>query len=180
MLRLAEKQQEDVFARMIEYASDCLAGRLSDYTVGLDAATLAMYDPPDARTNYTKIQEHLCDLRLPERRMMGKMMLDLRGEVADQKVTMSYRVFFSDRKDFLYVLAAAKGLDRAEILTRSQLLILGALAHYRKTDGMVLVDRDGEGFETGLFRVPAHSSEALAVGEKLFGHLKMMRGSVRL
>src|SRR5262249_1212603 len=59
MLRLAEKQQEDVFARMIEYASDCLAGRLSDYTVGLDAATLAMYDPPDARTNYTKIQEHL-------------------------------------------------------------------------------------------------------------------------
>jgi hypothetical protein len=83
--RIAEKLRKDRFAEEIEFVSDCLAVRAPDYAVGLDAATLALFDPPDGRTNYTTIQEHLCDLRLPERRMMGKMLHDLRQQAAENK-----------------------------------------------------------------------------------------------
>jgi len=177
---LSSDRRQDLFAAEIEHVSDSQAVRLPDYAVGLDAATLAMYDPPDARLNYTIIQEHLCDLRLPERRTMGKMLLGLRRQLPERTADMTYRVFFSDRKDFLYVLAASKGLNRPEILKRAQLLVLGGLAQYGRTHGMIIVNRDGVGFETGLIRVPSHSPQALAVGEKLFGHLRMMNGSVRL
>src|SRR5467141_3197555 len=59
---LSSDRWQDLFAAEIEHVSDSQAVRLPDYAVGLDAATLAMYDPPDARLNYTIIQEHLCDL----------------------------------------------------------------------------------------------------------------------
>ncbi len=178
--RIVEKQEEDSFARAVEYVADSLTVRAPDYAMGLDAATLAKYDRPDQRSNYTILQEHLCDLRLPERRALGKILFRLSGQLARQKTDMVYRTFYSDRKDFLYVLAGTQGLDRPEILKRAELLMVAGLAHHGKMAGMVIVDRDGRGFETALMRVPRHSPEAIAAGQALFGRLRMIDEPLRL
>jgi hypothetical protein len=174
-----EKRREDHFARVVERVSDTLAERAADYAEGLDAATVAQFDS-DRRSNYIALQEHLCDLRLPERRKLGKGLIDLGRRVAERQTDMVYRVVYSDRKDFLYVLAATRDLARPEVLHRAELLMAAGLAHYGKTNGMVIVDRESKGFEVGLGHARSHQPEAIAAGRELFGHLRMVDEPLRL
>jgi len=101
--------------------------------------------------------------------------------MAEESPGLVYQSFFSDRKaDFLYVLAVAKGLDRAEIFRRAEILLVAGLAHRRKREGMVIVDREGKGYEVIQAAIPEPSPEALAAGESLFGHLKVTDTAIRL
>ncbi len=179
--RIAEKHRQDFFAGVIEHVSDALAVRAPDYAGGLDPETVAKFDAEPNRRNYLIIQENLCDLRLGERRGIGEGFVRLRERVAAEGWDLGYRSFFSDGKsDFLYVLAVARGLDRAEILRRAQILLLGGLAQRGKKEGMIIVDRDGMGYEVMQIAVPSHTAEAVAAGDALFAKLKITDTPIRL
>ena len=94
---------------------------------------------------------------------------------------LGYRSFYTDTKpDFLYIVAAARGLDKREIIKRAEVLLVAGLAQREKKEGMIIVDRDGKGYEVMQIAVPGHTAEALAAGEVLFGRLKITDTPIRL
>ena len=119
------------------------------------------------------MQEELCDLRLAERTALGEYFtkaLDKNG--TDEGMT--YAAFFTDSKpDLVYVLVSAKGVDRPTLLTRLTILLRAAMAAYGKERGLVIADRDGDGFEVqlicGSFTDPADKK----LGETYFAKLRM-------
>jgi hypothetical protein len=55
-------------------------------------------------------------------------------------------------------------------------LLIGAAAFFRKTNCLLIIDRNnGVSCEVGLVSLPTHPSSPTerAVGDELFGHLKM-------
>ncbi|MFZ3363630.1 MAG: hypothetical protein WA153_09315, partial [Candidatus Acidiferrales bacterium] len=53
-------------------------------------------------------------------------------------------------------------------------LTRGALAHYQKSNCLVIVDRDGEHYDLALSRPDYQpTAEDAAIGEKYFGQLRM-------
>lgn len=170
--RIAQKQEQRYYAMMVEYVSDSLARRDPDYAQGLDTPLLTLFDAFDDRRNYLRLQENLCNLRLGERRRLGEALGGLRQQMGNEECDFIYQsVWFDSKPDFLYMLACAKGIERAEILQRAVILLHAGLAYAQKLEGMIIVDRDGRNFEIGQAAVPEHSSEAIAAGEELFGCL---------
>lgn len=170
------KSVRDGLGGLIECVSDRLAARLENYAEGLDQNVAAMYDDPAARRNYLLMQEELCDLRLHERRAVGMQLKHVieKVEKCSESESMSYGAAYVDSKpDFVYVLVAAKGIDRAEILKRSTLLLRAAMTCYKKPRGMAIVDRDGKNFEVQLIAgfTPGEADAKLA--DFYFAHLKV-------
>lgn len=170
------KSVRDGLGGMIECVSDRLAARLENYADGLDQNVAAMYDDPAARRNYLMMQEELCDLRLHERRAVGMQLKHVieKVEKSPEAESMSYGAAYVDSKpDFVYVLVAAKGINRAEILKRSTLLLRAAMTCYKKSSGMVIVDRDGRNFEVQLIAgfTPGEADAKLA--DFYFARLKV-------
>jgi len=165
-----------VSAHHIEYVSDTLAKRHPEYRDGIDAETLARFDDPDKRSNYLMLQENLCDLPLAGRRMLGWQFETVIRKVQEDvnSESMSFTAAWMDSKpDFVYVFVSSKGVVRFEVIRRSEALLIGALAHYRKNAGMFIADRDGVSYEVGLFKNVPVTSEMLEFGQMQFGHLKM-------
>lgn len=170
---LTKGQSRHRFAGLVEYVSDALATRLPNFAEGLDAQTVARFDSADDRKHYMLMQEELCDLRLAERTALGEYFtkaLDKNG--TDEGMT--YAAFFTDSKpDLVYVLVSAKGVDRPTLLTRLTILLRAAMAAYGKERGLVIADRDGDGFEVqlicGSFTDPADKK----LGETYFAKLRM-------
>lgn len=174
--KIRRKLMQDRSAHHIEYVSDSLAKRNPDYRAGLDQQTLAGFDDPEKRSNYLILQEHLCDLPLSGRRMVGLQFESVINRVDDDPNpdSMCFTAVWTDTKpDFVYILISSKGVGRPELIRRSQNLLLGALAYYRKDAGMFVVDRDGVSYEVGLFKDVPITSEMLTYGEKHFGKLKI-------
>src|SRR5205823_6474245 len=116
--------------------------------------TLAAFDPDGRRTNYLRLQEHLCDLRLAERRALGEELLGISTIIESQQGAI-FRVWFTDRKpDFLYLIVAARGVERPKLLRETPMLLLRALINYEKQQGMAIIDREGVGFEVILTELP--------------------------
>ena len=106
-------------AYLLEAVADAL-NRAADYFDGLPADLAQGFDPPTRRENYLRMQENICDLSLQGRKLLGQRLWEtihrLRG---DQDEDMNFVVGYVPYKpDFLYVLAAAKGLDRPTLLRR--------------------------------------------------------------
>lgn len=172
-LRLIEgKREADAGARFIEHIAEALATRNEDYAEGLGAETLALFEPVGERSRYLMIQEHLADLWLADRRKLGTAFLDV-IEQADASHTSRRRSWWSDRKPgFLYMIAA--GVERAHALRSGPLALEAALAHYGKQQGMLIVRRDGGGFDICLAELPPQPSPALLeAGRRMFGHLRV-------
>jgi hypothetical protein len=169
-----EKRAADEAARVVEHFVDSLAARVADWDKGLSAELLRGFDASNGRKNYLRIQEEFCDLRLADRRALGRQLLELRSMVdASTRPDMAYSsAWFESNPDVLYIVAASRGIPRAEVLMRGQYLLAAGLAFYGKQEGVLVTDRDREGFEFTLmcdFRpLPDH----LALGDQLFGKLR--------
>jgi len=83
-------------------------------------------------------------------------------------------IYFDSRPDLVFVLASSKGVARPDVLERSLVLIRAAMAHYDKSRAMLIVDRDGVGFEVSVIEsdLPA-SDEEIRRGARFFGRLKI-------
>lgn len=171
----AAGQSRHQFGALIEYVSDALATRLKNFSEGLDVETTARFDGADDRKRYILMQEELCDLRLVERTALGEYFTKAIHETEIGPTEgMTYAAFFTDSKpDLVYLLVSARGVDRPILLPRLTTLLRAAMAHYGKGRGLVVADRDGEGFEiqliSGAFTDPADVN----LGEAYFAKLRM-------
>jgi hypothetical protein len=171
---LAEKQAADRPAYVVEHFVDSLAARIARWDEGLTPELIRAFDASEARRNYLRIQEEFCELRLCDRRALGRQLLEARSMLdTAQSKDMAYASARSDNKlDMLYVVAASRGIRRAELLTRAYSLLVGGLAFYKKRAGVVVVDRDGEGFEFILIQKFQPLAEHWTLAECFFGKLR--------
>jgi hypothetical protein len=178
--RVAEKHKADLFASIIESVSYSLAVPPSDAAAWSAAGASARYDQALQRNEYTKIQEHLCDLRLGQRRLIGEKFIELRRQIAGRAKDLVYSSSHADGKDFLYVLAVASGLNRVELLERAETLLVAGMAYYGKTGGMIIVEREGRAYLTMLREGRIDSTEVLEAGKGFFARLKTTHTPIRL
>ncbi len=169
---IAGKREADAGARFVEHIAEAVSTRNEDYAEGLDAETLALFEPVDERSRYLTMQEHLADLRLAERRQLGAAFLQV-IEQAGALGTSRRRSWWCDRKpDFLYIIAA--GVERAFALRSGPLVLQAALAHHDKQHGMLIFRRDGGGFDICLAELPQPPDPTLVeAGRRMFGHLRV-------
>ncbi len=172
---LSAGQSRHQFAGLIEYVSDALATRLKNYSEGLDAETAARFDPAHDRRQYILMQEELCDLCLVERTALGEYFTKTIHQTESGPVEgMTYAAFYTDSKpEFVYVVVSARGVDRSILLPRLTTLLRAAMAHYGKGRGLVIADRDGEGFEVQLISGAFTDPDDVKLGEAYFAKLKM-------
>lgn len=177
---LERKFEADQYAHLMEHVADALATRNPGYAEGVPESLLAAYDPDTQRHSYLEIQSALGDLRLRERSELGHAFYSAIKRVADRDHGFTFRAArFESMPDWVYVLGAAKNVDRAELLSRIMLLMAGAMAFYEKPKCLVVVDRDNAGYEVALSRPGVRPTDAhLEVGKRLFGGLRVESASL--
>jgi len=170
--RILRKVEADRSARAVELVSDALATRNPDYAVGLDAQTLARFDASEQRASYLRLQEHLCDLRLGERRALGEVLHRLWSRMEGKPTGGIHQSWWTDGKpDFLYLIASVRGIARPELLGQGEAMLRAALAHHGKARGMAIIDADGATFEVVLIELqkPEPDPEIVEAGRQVFG-----------
>jgi hypothetical protein len=165
------------FSGLLEHVADCLATRSETCLDGLTPNLGAHFDAPNQRQSYLLMQEVLADLPLLDRAALGKQFADV---IARLKVRAEgycqATAHIDSRPDWIFVFGSSRGWARDGILRSIEPVMRGALAHYRKQKCMVLIDRDGEGYEVAITRpgelfIP--TAEDLLNGRKLFAGLAM-------
>jgi hypothetical protein len=172
---LQRKYEADQYAYLLEHVADELASRNPEFSEGVPPDFVAAYDPPDRRQNYLEMQAALADLRLRERAELGHALHGTVERVAGKGQGFTFRAArFDSMPDWVYVLGASKNLDRAELLSRTMLLLGGAMAFYDKPKGLVIVDRDSSGYEVALSLPGVRPTQAhVEAGQRLFGDLRI-------
>jgi hypothetical protein len=82
-------------------------------------------------------------------------------------------MYFDELPGFVFVALSTQGLPRQQAINCGVALLGGALAHFEQPDGMVIVDRDGEGFEVALVRGYAPSEADQRMATERFAHLRI-------
>lgn len=161
---LVERAEErhDVLNRMVdyragsaylEYVINALATRSATCLDGLSAERAASFDPTESRSNYLLMQAVLSDLSLRERAELGENFQYVIAALADQAEGYVHNAVRLDSKpEWVFLFASSKGVAREEIFRRMETSMRGAMAFYGKQRGMVVVDRDGEGYEVAVTR----------------------------
>ena len=113
-------------------------------------------------------------MRLTERAMMGRKFHDVAESMRGKTSGFTFAAAHADGKDWVFVFISCRGVDKPTRHGRAKRLAGGALAHYRKKNCLVVIDRDGEHYDLMLTN-PEYEPDAadIAAGEELFGHLRM-------
>jgi ribosomal protein L24E len=166
------------FSSLLELVADELATRSDD----VPSDIVSLYDDPKARTGYLKIQEVLADMRLGDRILLGREFSKRISFMEDKPKGFTFAAFQSEAlPGKVFIFASSKCEDRSDLVRRLQPLTLGAMAHYNKTQGLMIVDRDGVGFEVMLIKNSRASTQAeVEIGRRFFGHLKLRTEAVTL
>jgi hypothetical protein len=171
----AAKAESDHHSKLLEYVADQLATRLPGYEADLPSHILSAFDAPAERKNYLQMQEVLANLRLRERAELGRIFSQTIEALKDEREGFLFRaVYFDARPDLVFVLASSKGIARTEVLERGLVLMRAAMAQYRKCRAMLIIDRDGSGFEVSIGESKDDlTDDDIRAGKSLFGNLKM-------
>ncbi|MGB7349814.1 MAG: hypothetical protein WBC66_08145, partial [Candidatus Acidiferrales bacterium] len=162
------------YSGLMEYVADCLATRDPEYAQGLSDEARALFDPDGQRKNYIILQEILTDLRLRERSELGRALHTVSDRVSGQPQGIAFQAAHFDGRDWVFLFVASKSCDKSTLFRIVQGLTRGALAHYQKSNCLVIVDRDGEHYDLALSRPDYQpTAEDAAIGEKYFGQLRM-------
>jgi hypothetical protein len=154
--------------------ADCLATRDPGYAQGLSDDARALFDPDGSRRNYIVLQEVLTDLRLRERAELGRALYTVSDRVAGQPQGLAFQAAHFDGRDWVFLFIACKKCAKATLFKIMRGLTGGALAHYQKSNCLVIVDRDGEHYDVALSRPNYQpTAEEAAIGEKHFAPLRM-------
>jgi hypothetical protein len=117
----------------------------------------------------------LANLRLRERAELGRVFDGVIQSLRGDKEGFTYRaIHFDPRPEWVFVLVSSKGIARREVLERAIILTRAAMAQYRKSRCLLVVDRDRESFEVTIGTMNSRpSGDEITAGRKLFGRLKM-------
>lgn len=158
---------------LMEYVADTLSQRDPNYAKDLPAGVMAMFDPDGERRHYLLLKEILADLRLRERAELGKAFDEVSKGVAGQAQGMSFKAARLDHRDRVFLFVASRNWKKSSLHAAVRTLVGGALAHYRKKDCLVIIDRDEEHFDLALshpdYTVRSEDEEA---GRVYFGTLR--------
>jgi hypothetical protein len=177
------KWEHDHYSGLLEDVADQLATRRQDYAVGLSAEALAWYDAPDQRSNYLKMQAVLANLGLRERSELGRAFDDTMRRREMSGSVFSHRAMHVDsRPEWVYVIGSSAGIAPSDLEQINTHLMVAALAHFRKTHCLLIIDRDKASYEVGLLIQPSPPSSPTerALGDRFFGHLRMTDGELTL
>ena len=180
---LKSKREHDRYGGLLEHVADQLANRRHDYATGLSPEALARYDAPDNRANYLKMQAVLANLGLRERSELGSAFLGAIEKSDNSGEGLTYRALHFDSKpEWVFVFGSCAGIEPEELNKRTQILMIAAMAFFRKTHCLIIIDRERAGYEVGLTIRPSPPSslEEMVAGDKLFGSLRMTDGEVSL
>jgi hypothetical protein len=180
---LKSKREHDRYGGLVEHVADQLATRRHDYAAGLSAEALARYDAPENRTNYLKMQAVLANLALRERSELGRAFSGAIEKFDNSGEGFTYRALHFDSKpEWVFVFGSCAGIEPEELNKRTQVLMIAAMAFFRKTHCLVIIDREKAGYEVGLTIKPSPPSSPteMAAGDKIFGSLRMTDGEVAL
>ena len=170
--RMAEYQH---FSSLLEHVGHELATRSATCLDGLSQDLLRHFDSSEGRQNYLLMQEVIADLPLRERAELGRQFDNVIQHMQAQAHGYAQATARVDaRPDWIFVFGASKTWERASLLASMERVMRAALAHYQKRRCMMIIDRDGEGYEVamscpGLEFTPAEA-DALN-GARLFGGL---------
>jgi hypothetical protein len=160
----------------LEYVTNALATRSATCLDGISPQWAATFDPAGSRSNYLRMQAVLSDLSLRERALLGQHFESVIRALAEH--TEGYvhsAVRLDSKREWVFLLASSKGVAREEVFRRIETSMRAALAYYRKQRCLVIVDRDGEGYEVAMTRpdlVHVPSATELRHGEEMFGRLR--------
>lgn len=175
---IGRKHEADQDAYLLEYVADALATRNPDLAVNLPPASGIAYDPADRRTNYREMQAALADLRLRERAALGQAFRGAMERLRGKNRGFNFMAARLDSKpEWVYVFGAARNIDRPDLVQGIANLMRGAMAFYEKRKCLVVVDRDGEGFEVCL-SLPGFdpTPDEKELGTRFFGGLRVTTG----
>jgi hypothetical protein len=180
---LKSKWENDYYSGLLEHVADQLASRRDDYADGLSPDELARYDRPNQRTNYLKMQAVLANLGLRVRSELGRAFEDTMRQREARGSDFLYRATHVDSNpEWVYVFASSAGIASADLEKRKMPLMLAALAYFRKTHCLLIIDRDKAGYEVGLTITPSYlsSPSERALGDRFFCHLRMSHSVLTL
>ena len=179
---LKAKAESDFYSGLLEHVADQLATRDPALESSLPAELLNRFDPPEQRSAYLKMQAVLSDLRLRERAVLGEAFHSASVRLAEKERGITFMAATLDSQpDWVYVLGAAKNIDRAKLVRLIEPLMRGALAQYNKRRCLLVFDRDGLGYEVAIPRAEFTPSLAdYEVGERAFGRLRITDKRVEL
>src|SRR5258705_304312 len=101
--------------------------------------------------------------------MRSTAFLELIEKVSSSSGSGLRRAWWTDSKpDFLYLLAAVRGIDRPNLLRDGSVILQAALAHHGKQHGMLVIDRDGESFELCLAELPEANPALVKAAGRVF------------
>ena len=172
---LKAKAESDFYSGLLEHVADQLATRDPALESSLPAELLNRFDPPEQRSAYLKMQAVLSDLRLRERAVLGEAFHSASVRLAEKERGITFMAATLDSQpDWVYVLGAAKNIERAGLVRLIEPLMRGALAQYNKRRCLLIFDRDGLGYEVAIPRAEFTPSWAdYEVGERAFGRLRI-------
>ena len=180
-----DEERREVLNRMVdyregsaylEYVTNALATRSTTCLVGISSRWAESFDPNESRSNYLRMQEILSDLILRERAELGQNFEYVIAALADEaEGYVQSAVRLDSKPEWVFLFASSKGVEREEVFRRIETSMRGALAFYRKQRCMVVVDRDGEGYEVAVTRpdqVFVPTAAETRYGEQLFARLR--------
>lgn len=185
VLERRAEERHDVLNRMVEYREgsayleyviNALAMRSATCLDGISPQWAALFDPPESRSNYLRMQGLLSDLTLRERALLGQHFESVIRALADHVEGYIHSAVRLDSKpEWIFLFASSKAVEREEVFRRIERSMRAALAFYRKQRCLVVVDRDGEGYEVAMTHpdlVFVPTAAEIQFGEQLFGRLR--------
>lgn len=173
---LERMAEHHYYSSLLEHVADALAIRSSTCVEGLSEELTAKFDPPETRQNYLRMQAILTDLSLRERAELGRQFQAVILNLEDCSQGYSQASAQLDSKpDWVFVFGSSKGRERSKLLSLLEPTMGAALAFYKKPHCMIVIDRDGAGYEVAVTRADAvlvSSSADVRNGEKIFGRLR--------
>jgi hypothetical protein len=160
----------------LEYVMNALATRSSTCLEGISPEWAAKFDPQESRSNYLRMQEIFTDLGLRERAVLGSHFESVIRDLAEHPEGYVHSAVRLDSKpEWVFLFASSKGVKREEIFRRMESSMRAALAFYQKQRCLVVVDRDGAGYELSMTHpdlVFTPSPVEIRHGHEIFGHLR--------
>jgi hypothetical protein len=160
----------------LEYVANALATRSATCLEGISPRWASAFDPTESRSNYLRMQEILSDLTLRERATLGESFESVsRSQEGRTEGYVHSAVRLDSKPEWVFLFSSSKGIPREGVFRLIERSMGAAMAFYGKRRCMVVVDRDGAGYEVAVTRpdlvfVPMAVDAQL--GKELFGHLR--------
>ena len=160
----------------LEYVTNALATRSATCLEGISSRWASAFDPTEARSNYLRMQEILSDLTLRERATLGENFESVsRAQSGRTEGYVHSAVRLDSKPEWVFLFACSKSIPRERVFQLIESSMSAAMAFYGKRHCMVVVDRDGAGYEVAVTRpdlVLVPTAADVEHGKELFGHLR--------